>query len=66
MRAVTLWKKGILVAGCGILAVFVPFIPGAGPCGPSSPIGAVVMTLGMLAVPLGALMVLIGLIKAGY
>jgi hypothetical protein len=63
---VKLWKKGLLTAGCGMLAVIVSFIPGAGPCGPSTPIGLVIMLLGMLAVPIGAVMLLTGLIKAGY
>jgi hypothetical protein len=62
---VKLWKKGLLTSGLGILAVFLAFLPGAGPCGPSTPIGAVIMLLGMLTVPIGALIFLIGLIKAG-
>jgi hypothetical protein len=59
-----LWKKGLLTIGLGVLAVFVAFIPGAGPCGPSTPIGMVIMLLGLLSVPIGALIFLIGIIKA--
>jgi hypothetical protein len=61
-----LWKKGLLTAGGGLLAVMLSFMPGAGPCGPSTPIGAVIIMLGLLAVPVGAVMLLVGLIKAGY
>jgi hypothetical protein len=61
---VTLWKKGLLTVGLGLVAVFVAFLPGAGPCGPSTPIGLVIMMLGLLSVPIGAVIFLIGLIKA--
>jgi hypothetical protein len=63
---VQLWKKGLLTIGFGILAVFLAFLPGAGPCGPSTPIGTVIMLLGMLTVPIGALIFLVGLIKARF
>jgi len=61
---VKLWQKGLLTVGCGLLAVFLAFLPGAGPRGPSTPVGAIIMLVGMLAVPIGALVFLIGLIKA--
>ena len=40
---VKLWQKGLLTVGCGLLAVFLAFLPGAGPCGPSTPVGAIIM-----------------------
>jgi len=64
MRPVKLWKKGLLTVGCGFLAVFVA--ASGGPCGPGSLIGVIIMLVGLLAVPAGAVIFLIGLIKAGY
>jgi len=32
-----------------MLAVILSFVPGAGPCGPSTPIGLIVMLVGLLA-----------------
>jgi len=61
---VTLWKKGLLTVGIGLLAVLVAYLPGAGPCGPSTPVGLVIMMLGLLSVPIGAVTFLTGLIKA--
>gem|GEM_PF-6274285 len=48
--------------GCGILAVILSYLPGAGPCGPSTTIGFVIMMLGLIAIPAGALTVLVGAI----
>jgi hypothetical protein len=64
VRRVRLWQKGLLTAGGGLLAVIVSFMPGAGPCGPSTPIGTVIMMLGLLALPIGAIMLFVGLVKA--
>jgi hypothetical protein len=61
--AVKLWGKGLLTVGCGFLAVFVA--ASGGPCGPSNIVGVIVMMLGILAVPVGAVVFLVGLIKAG-
>lgn len=49
--------------GCGILAVILSYrLPGAGPCGPSTTIGFVIMMLDLIAIPGGALTVLVGAI----
>jgi hypothetical protein len=65
MWGVKLWGKGLLTVGCGFLAAFVASI-GGGPCGPGTLVGAVVLLLGVLAVPIGAVVFIVGLIKAGY
>ena len=46
-----------------MLAVILSFVPGAGPCGPSTPIGLIMMLVGLLALPIGAVMFIIGLLK---
>jgi len=45
-----------------MLAVILSFVPGAGPCGPSTPIGLIVMLVGLLAMLFGAFMFIIGLL----
>jgi hypothetical protein len=45
-----------------MLALIVSFVPGAGPCGPSTPIGFIMMVVGLLALPIGAVMFIIGLL----
>ena len=45
-----------------MLAVILSFVPGAGPCGPSTPIGLIVMLMGLLAMLMGAFMFIIGIL----
>ncbi len=45
-----------------MLALILSFVPGAGPCGPSTPIGLIMMLVGLLALPIGAVMFIIGLL----
>ncbi len=58
-----LWEKGLTVAVGGVLLFFLSFAPGAGPCGPSTPIGMCMMLAGMCAVPVGVLILLVAIIK---
>jgi hypothetical protein len=59
---VKLWKKGLITIGCGLLA-FV-WSMGGGPCGPSSTAGLFLMLAGMLAIPVGIVMLFAGMVLA--
>jgi hypothetical protein len=58
---VNLAKIGSLTLGGGILAFIISFLPGAGPCGPSTMLGFLIMMGGLLAIPLGLIMIVMGL-----
>jgi hypothetical protein len=60
IRTVKLWEKGLITIGCGLLA-FV-WSMGGGPCGPSSTGGLVLMPTGMLAIPVGGVMLFAGMV----
>ena len=59
---VKLAKLGALTLGGGILSVIVSYLPGAGPCGPSTIVGMLIMTCGFMSIPAGLIMLIIGLV----
>jgi hypothetical protein len=49
------WRGPLRTTLIGIASFPLSFIGGVGPCGPSSPLGLVLMILGVVCLPLGIL-----------
>ena len=58
-------KVGAWMFVCGVAAFFVGYLPGAGPCGPSTGLGILLHYLGLAAALFAAPMVICGLL-AGF
>jgi len=56
-------RAGVKITGFGVLSVVGALFSGPwGPCGPATPIGALFMLAAMLCLPVGGVVLLIGLI----
>jgi hypothetical protein len=49
------WRGPLLITAIGVISFPLSFVGGWGPCGPSSPVGFLLMLVGFICVPLGIL-----------
>ena len=64
MRAKNLAKYGVLCFAVGMAALALTFLSGFGPCGPATPLGGFLISLGFIATFAGLLMMVGAVLRA--
>lgn len=65
-RVNKLARNGVICFGVGAAALIVSFFSGFGPCGPNTPLGEALISLGSLLAIAGALLMVGAILKAAF
>ena len=65
-RSSRLSTHGVTCFLCGVAAVLLSVLSGAGPCGPSTPLGHALISLGTLTVLAGMVLMISAVLRAAF